>query len=77
MSTIKIDNITIYDNDRAPRGLDYLQDVSNERLDELLRSARTERDKDTHFTAFVDGKEKEYILIHRGPDEYELSPGSY
>lgn len=77
MATIKIGDITIYDNDKAPRGLDYLQDMSRDRLDELLFNARANADQDTHFTALVGGKEREYVIIHRGPDEYELKPGAF
>jgi hypothetical protein len=77
MTKINIEDVEIYDNDRCPGGMRYLQDLSHERLHELLRSARNEPDRDTHFTAFVSGREAEFVLIRRGEGEYELAPGSY
>lgn len=70
-------DIVIYDNDHCPGGMRYLEDLSRERLFELLDGARLQRDHDVHFTALISGREAEFILIRRGDGEYELAPGNF
>ena len=66
-------NVQIYDNDRYPDGMRYLEDLSNDRLDELLSAADRAPDRDFHFTAMFDGRAYEYVIIRRGENEYELA----
>lgn len=70
-------NVEIYDNDHCPDGMQYLEDLSNDRLDELLSAADRAPDRDFHFSAISNGREYEYVIIRRGENEYELKSGAY
>ncbi len=66
-------NVQIYDNDRYPDGMRYLEDLSNDRLDELLSAADRAPDRNFHFPAMFNGIVYEYVIIRRGENEYELA----
>lgn len=66
-------NVQIYDNDRYPDGMRYLEDMSNDRMDELLTAVDRAPDRNFHFSAMFNGKTYEYVIIRRGENEYELA----
>ena len=66
-------NVQIYDNGHCPDGMRYLEDLSNDRLDELLTAVDRAPDRNFHFPVMFNGVVYEYVIIRRGENEYELA----
>jgi hypothetical protein len=70
---INIHGVDIYHNDNVFKGMDHLKSLPEKEFKEILEDARTSGDRDTHFRAYIGGRNLDYVLIHNN-GKYELRP---